>query len=126
GFATAHVPIDANSATKTPVGIVDPFPSLLWKTASGPQTEETATAIHIAKIVSDAHMSRAWSNSVHPPSETPPVGGCEIVDISHLLPRSHSSSTRTGVHQGRRGYRVRTIAFAGATRTQRQRGTLVD
>src|SRR5262245_60733342 len=103
----AHVPIDANSATKTPSGIVDPLPSLLWKTASGPQTDATATAIHIAKIASDAHMSRARSSQVHPRSDTVSVGGCEIVDISHLLPRHHPSSPRSRVHRGQRGTRVR-------------------
>jgi hypothetical protein len=74
--------MNANSATKTPVGMLEPLPSLLWKTALGPQTEATATAIHIAKIASDAHISRARSSTVHPRSETVPLGGCEIVDIS--------------------------------------------
>jgi hypothetical protein len=48
---------------------------LLWKTALGPRTEATATALHIAKIASDAHISRARSSTVHPRSETVPLGG---------------------------------------------------
>jgi hypothetical protein len=74
--------MDANSATKKPMGIVEPLPSLLWKIAFDPQTEAIATAIHIAQIASDAHISRARSSMVQPRSETVPVGGCEIVDIS--------------------------------------------
>jgi hypothetical protein len=65
-FATAHVPMAANSATKTPIGMVEPLPSLLWKTALGPQTEATATAIHIAKIASDAQTSLLRSSETGP------------------------------------------------------------
>jgi len=56
--------MDAESATKMPNGMVELFPPLLWKTASGPQTEATATVIHIAKIASDAQTSLIRSSEV--------------------------------------------------------------
>src|SRR5215467_12634780 len=99
--------MDANSATKKPIGIVEPLPSLLWKTALEPQIEATATAIHIAQIASDAHISRARSSRVRPRSGTVPVGGCEIVDISHLPSRYHRKSRESREHRGQCGQQVR-------------------
>ena len=69
-FATAQVPMVANIATAIPEGIVVPLPSLLWETRSGPHTEATATAIHIAAIASDAHVS-ATSRADQPRGSTP-------------------------------------------------------
>jgi hypothetical protein len=76
----------AKRATKIPDGIVEPVPSLLRKTASGPQSDVTATAIHIAEIARDAQASRARSSIIHPRSGTVSVGECERVAMSHLLP----------------------------------------
>ena len=56
-FASAHVPMVANSPTKIPDGMVELLPSLLDPTKSEPQTAVTATAIHIAVIASDAQTS---------------------------------------------------------------------
>jgi hypothetical protein len=78
----------ANIATAIPEGIVvllEPAP--LVDTKSGPQIVAIATAIHIAKIASDAHISttRTRWDQCRVSGETA-VGGCEIVDMSHLLP----------------------------------------
>jgi len=50
--------MDANIATAIPEGMVVLFvPDPLEETKSGPHTALTATAIHIAKIASEAHTS---------------------------------------------------------------------
>jgi hypothetical protein len=67
-FATAHVPMDANSATKMPDGMVELLPSLLDPTKSGPQRAVTETAIHIAVIASDAQTSLTRSSEAQPGS----------------------------------------------------------
>jgi hypothetical protein len=74
----------ANIATAIPEGMVVLFvPDPLEETKSGPQTALTATAIHIAKIASEAHTSLTTKIADHPGSRTAPVGGCEMVDTSH-------------------------------------------
>jgi hypothetical protein len=58
------VPIEANSATAMPEGMVVLLvPPPLVETKSGPQAALQATAIHIAAIASEAHISRTWSSS---------------------------------------------------------------
>jgi hypothetical protein len=55
-FAIAHVPIDANSATPIPDGMIvllDP----LVDTKFGPHKARTDTAIHIAVIAREAQTS---------------------------------------------------------------------
>ena len=57
-FATTQVPIEANTATAIPDGIVVVLaPEPLDETKSGPHTALIATALHMAKIASDAHIS---------------------------------------------------------------------
>jgi hypothetical protein len=80
-FAIAQVPIAANIATAIPDGIVVWFVGLLDDTKSGPQTALTATAIHMAAIASDAHISATKSED-QPGRSVTRVGGCEMVDIA--------------------------------------------
>jgi hypothetical protein len=79
-LAIAQVPIAANIATAIPDGIVVLFVEPLEDTKSGPQTALTATAIHIAAMASDAHISATKSED-QPLRSVTRAGGCEIVDI---------------------------------------------
>jgi hypothetical protein len=86
-LATAQVPIDANTATAIPDGMVVLFPPLLVDTKSGPHTALTATTTHIAMMATDAHISVTSSRADRSPRSAPaPTGPCERADISHLLP----------------------------------------
>jgi hypothetical protein len=80
--------MDANTATAIPDGIVVLLPpGPLLETKSAPHTALTATAIHIATIASDAHISVARScKDQRLLSGIARADGCEMVDISHLLP----------------------------------------
>ena len=68
--------------TKTAVGMVELFPSLLLNLASGPQIAVMKTATHMAVIASDAHIS-GMSRSDHHRGRscTTREGSCDIVDI---------------------------------------------
>ena len=86
-FATTQVPIEANTATAIPDGIVVLFvPEPLTETKSGPHTAQIATTTHIAVIASDAHISGTSTSPAHRRfSGAIPEEGCDAVDISHLL-----------------------------------------
>jgi len=64
-FATIHVPRNANTVTKTAVGMVELLPSLLLNLASGPQIAVMKTATHMAVIARDAHISRTIGSEGH-------------------------------------------------------------
>jgi hypothetical protein len=80
--ATAQVPRNANTVTKTAVGIVELLPSTLLNLASGPHIAVMKTATHIAVIASDAHISgMARSDHHRGRSRTTRAGSCGIIDI---------------------------------------------
>src|SRR5262245_1920960 len=101
-FATNHVPIVANIAMTIPEGMVVLLvPDPLVEAKSGPQTAAIATAIHIAKIASDAQVSTTRTCVQRRASDGIPVGGCGMVDISHTsLPPEHRRGRRER-HRGR-------------------------
>ena len=81
-LATTQVPRNANTVTKTAVGMVELFPSLLLNLASGPQIAVMKTATHMAVIASDAHISGMSRNDHHRGrSCTTREGSCDMVDI---------------------------------------------
>ena len=70
-----------------PEGIVVALaPEPLVETKAGPHTAEIATAAHMAKMASDAQVSVTTTRVQWRVSDGISVGGCEMVDISHLLP----------------------------------------
>ena len=94
-FATAHVPIEANSATAIPEGMVVVFvPLPVVETKSGPQTALQVTAIHIAVIASEAHISRTWSTSNQLCSGVDRAGGCERLDMATSFLHSRLAGPR--------------------------------
>jgi hypothetical protein len=100
-FATAHVPIVANTAMAIPDGMVVLFvPEPFTETKSGPHTALTATTTHIATIASDVHVSatRNWADHCRF-SGASCVGWCETVDIPHLLPRLQAFMAPPVAHQ---------------------------
>ena len=90
-FATAHVPMDAKSATKMADGMVERLPSLLAPTKSEPQPAGPATALHIAGIASDAQTPVRRSREAQPCSCAAPAGGDEMA-VHHLGGARHWSS----------------------------------
>jgi hypothetical protein len=91
------VPIDAKIATATADGMVVLFVGLLLDTKSGPHTAATATAIHIATIASDAHIS-VTKNRVQCSSLVTCVGACGMVDISTSFLGSDARTSRPRAH----------------------------
>src|SRR6516165_1778223 len=98
-FATTQLPRNANTVTKTAVGMVELLPSLLVNRASGPQIALKTTATHMAVIAMEAHISqmRRWSIHLRPSIA---VGGCDMVDISTPPFEANSDVGRLGSHQG--------------------------
>ena len=61
-----------------------------------PQAALQATAIHIAAIASEAHISRTWSSSNQLCSGVDRAGGCETLDKALLLSESRLAGPRPG------------------------------
>jgi hypothetical protein len=80
-LATTQVPRNAKTVTKTAVGMVELLPSLLLNLASGPQIAVRKTAIHIAVIASDAHISETRRRNHRGRSWAIWEGSCDRVDI---------------------------------------------
>ena len=79
---------ESEDVTKTAVGMVELLPSVLLNLASGPQIAVTKTAIHIAVIASDAHISGTSRSDRRSRSWRTSEGSCVIVDISYTsLPK---------------------------------------
>jgi hypothetical protein len=120
-LATTQVPRNANTVTKTAVGMLELLPSVLLNLASGPQIAVTNTATHMAVIASDPHTSGMSRSDHRGRSWTTPEGSCDIVDISftpfrnpiltqkrlaaiRAAPdRNSVESARMGAAEGRRG-----------------------
>ena len=65
-FATAYVPIEANTAAAIPGGIVVVVaPKPLVETKSGPQTAPVADTAQMTTIARDAHISAASNRADH-------------------------------------------------------------
>jgi hypothetical protein len=64
-FAIAHVPMEANSATAIPDGMVVLFDPLV-ETKFGPQIAQSDTAIHMAVMDSDAQTSLLRKTEAQP------------------------------------------------------------
>ena len=98
--------MEAKSATAIPDGMVVLFvPLPVVETKSGPQAALQATAIHIAVIASEAHISRTWSTSNQLCSGVDRAGWCERLDMAHLLSEARLAGPRAG------GIRVETGAM---------------